>query len=99
MGKWANELAKVTAAGLALTKTSSVENILALSPVGPSYTGPYADPKNEKYPIDAEHVVAAWAYINVPKNAALYPLNGVTLKDVKASIKAAMKKFGHEVSE
>ena len=31
----------------------------------------YADPKNGKYPIDtAEHAKAAWAYINMPKNAA-----------------------------
>jgi len=59
----------------------------------------YADPKNGKYPIDAEHVEAAWAYINKPENAAKYPLNGVTLAEVKGRIKAAMKKHGHEVSE
>lgn len=59
---------------------------------------PYADPKNGKYPIDAKHVKAAWAYINQAKNAAKYPLNGVTLASVKARIKAAMKKFGHAVS-
>ena len=55
---------------------------------------PYADPKNGKYPIDRSHVKAAWAYINQAKNAAKYPLNGVTLASVKARIKAAMKKFG-----
>lgn len=55
---------------------------------------PYADPKNEKYPIDKKHVKAAWAYINQAKNAAKYPLNGVSLSSVKAKIKAAMKKFG-----
>jgi uncharacterized protein len=54
----------------------------------------YADPKNGKYPIDRAHVKAAWAYINQAKNAAKYPLNGVTLSSVKARIKAAMKKFG-----
>lgn len=55
---------------------------------------PYADPKNGKYPIDRAHVKAAWAYINQAKNAAKYPLNGVSLASVKARIRAAMKKFG-----
>ncbi len=55
----------------------------------------YADPKNGKYPIDTEeHVRAAWSYINMPKNASAYPLNGVTLSEVKARIKAAMDKLG-----
>jgi HK97 family phage prohead protease len=55
---------------------------------------PYGDPKNGKYPIDIKHVKAAWAYINQRKNAAKYPLNGVTLASVKARIRKAMKKFG-----
>jgi HK97 family phage prohead protease len=60
----------------------------------------YADPKNGKYPIDtAAHAKAAWAYINVPKNAAQYPLNGVTLAEVKARIMAACKKFGIDVMQ
>jgi HK97 family phage prohead protease len=60
----------------------------------------YADPKNGKYPIDtAAHAKAAWSYINMPKNAAMYPLNGVTLAEVKARIVAACKKFGIDVSE
>ena len=60
----------------------------------------YADSKNGKYPIDtAAHAKAAWSYINMPKNAAQYPLNGVTLGSVKARIKAACKKFGIEISE
>jgi hypothetical protein len=55
----------------------------------------YADPKNGKYPIDtADHARAAWSYINMPKNAAQYPMNGVTLSEVKARIMAACKKFG-----
>src|SRR5260370_21603080 len=55
----------------------------------------YADPKNGKYPIDTEeHVRAAWSYINMPKNASAYPLNGVTLSEVKARIKAAMDELG-----
>jgi HK97 family phage prohead protease len=60
----------------------------------------YADPKNGKYPIDtAAHAKAALAYISMPKNAAKYPLNGVTLSEVKARIVAACKKFGITVSE
>jgi len=60
----------------------------------------YADPKNGKYPVDTEeHARAAWAYINMPRNAAVYPLNGVTLSEVKGRIKAACKKFGIDVSD
>jgi phage head maturation protease len=59
----------------------------------------YADPKNGKYPIDTEaHCRAAWSYINMPKNAAQYPMNGVTLSEVKDRIKAALKKYGADVS-
>jgi HK97 family phage prohead protease len=60
----------------------------------------YADPKNGKYPIDTEaHAKAAWSYINMPKNAAQYPMNGVTLSEVKARIRAACKKFGISISD
>lgn len=60
----------------------------------------YADPKNGKYPIDTkEHCKAAWSYINMPKNAAKYPLNGVTLSEVKGRIKAACKHFGIQISD
>lgn len=60
----------------------------------------YADPKNGKYPIDNEaHCRAAWSYVNMPKNAAMYPLNGVTLSDVKGRIAAACKKFGIDISD
>jgi len=59
----------------------------------------YADPKNGKYPVDTEeHARAAWSYINMPKNAAQYPMNGVTLSEVKGRIMAACKKFGIDVS-
>ena len=59
----------------------------------------YADPKNGKYPVDTEaHARSAWSYINMPKNAAQYPMNGVTLSDVKDRIMAACKKFGIDVS-
>jgi len=60
----------------------------------------YADPKNGKYPINsADRARAAWSYINMPKNAAQYPMNGVTLSEVKNAIKAACKKFGVDVSD
>jgi HK97 family phage prohead protease len=60
----------------------------------------YADPKNGKYPVDTEaHAKAAWSYINMPKNAAQYPMNGVTLSEVKGRIMAACKKFGIEISD
>jgi uncharacterized protein len=60
----------------------------------------YADPKNGKYPINSkERAVAAWDYINVKKNADEYPLNGVTLEEVKNKIKAALEHFGVEISE
>src|SRR5262244_3760074 len=60
----------------------------------------YADPKNGKYPIDtAEHAKAAWSYINHQHNADMYPMNGVTLSEVKDRIKAACRKFGIEISD
>lgn len=60
----------------------------------------YADPKNGKYPVDTEeHARAAWSYINMPKNAAQYPMNGVTLSEVKGRIRAACRKFGIDISD
>ena len=60
----------------------------------------YADPKNGKYPVDtADHAKAAWAYINQEKSASAYPMNGVTLGEVKAKIMAACKKFGIDVAD
>ena len=50
-----------------------------------------------RYPVDAEHVEAAWSYINQEKNASQYTAE--QLASVKSKIKAAMKKHGHEVSE
>ena len=53
----------------------------------------YADPKNHKYPIDTKkHIRAAWAYINKPKNAAMY--SGGELRNIKARIKARAKRLG-----
>lgn len=57
----------------------------------------YADEKNKKYPLDKEHVHAAWSYINMPKNAAKY--SAEELAAIKGRIKRAAKKFGMEISE
>lgn len=61
----------------------------------------YADPGyladgQPRYPIDAEHVMAAWTYINQADNAAKYTAE--QLKAIKDRIRAAMKEHGHEVS-
>jgi hypothetical protein len=58
----------------------------------------FADPTNHKYPIDtAEHVRAAWSYINHKDNAAKYDADEV--KTIKDRIKRAAKKFGVEISD
>lgn len=50
----------------------------------------YADETNKKYPIDTEeHIRAAWSYINMPKNQAMYADKGAA---IKAKIVAAWKK-------
>jgi len=51
----------------------------------------------QRYPIDAEHVQAAWAYINKEKNAGQYTAE--QLSAIKGRIKAAMKRHGHDVSD
>ncbi len=61
----------------------------------------YADPGYQKdgkkrYPLTADKVMAAWSYINQADNAAQYTAE--QLKAIKGRIKAAMKKFGHDVS-
>jgi hypothetical protein len=58
----------------------------------------FADPVNNKYPIDsAEHVRAAWSYINHKDNAAKYDRDEV--KTIKDRIKRAAKKYDVEISE
>lgn len=62
----------------------------------------YADPgyrdNKKRYPIDTEkHIRAAWAYINVPKNAAEY--TDEQLEQIKGRIKAAAKKIGIQIAE
>lgn len=56
----------------------------------------FADPTNNKYPIDTpEHVRSAWSYINHPDNAAKYDRDEV--KTIKDRIKRAAKKHGVEI--
>jgi len=57
----------------------------------------FADPVNQKYPIDTEtHLRAAWNYINHKDNAAKYDADEV--KTIKNRIKRAAKKRGIEIS-
>jgi hypothetical protein len=56
----------------------------------------FADPVNNKYPIDTpEHVRAAWSYINHADNAAKYDRDEVTT--IKDRIRRAAKKHGVEI--
>ena len=56
----------------------------------------FADPTNNKYPVDTPaHVRAAWSYINHPDNAAKYDATDV--KTIKERIKAAAKKQGVDI--
>jgi hypothetical protein len=62
----------------------------------------YADPgyrdSRKRYPIDTpDHIRAAWAYINMPKNARFYTAE--QLQQIKARIKAAAQKAGVEISD
>ena len=58
----------------------------------------FADPTNNKYPIDTEeHVRAAWSYINKQANAAKYDADEVDA--IKGRIKRAATKFDIEISE
>src|SRR4051794_23047778 len=53
----------------------------------------YADTTNKKYPIDtAEHVRAAWSYINHKDNAAKYDADEV--RQIKDRIKRAARDKG-----
>ena len=57
----------------------------------------FADPTNKKYPIDsAEHVRAAWSYINHRDNAAKYDADEV--RTIKDRIRHAAKRFDVEIT-
>jgi len=56
----------------------------------------FADPVNHKYPIDtAEHVRAAWSYINHADNAGKYSEDEV--RTIKDRIKRAAARHGVEI--
>ncbi len=58
----------------------------------------FADPTNNKYPIDtAQHVRSAWSYINHKDNAAEYDRDEV--ETIKMRIRRAAKQFGVEISD
>ncbi len=58
----------------------------------------FADPVNNKYPIDtADHVRAAWSYIHHEDNAAEYSQEDQ--KKIRNAIARAAKKFGVELSD
>lgn len=57
----------------------------------------FADPTNNKYPIDTpEHVRAAWSYINHEENAAKYAAADV--RTIKDRIKRAAEQHGVEIA-
>ena len=58
----------------------------------------FADPTNKKYPIDsAEHVRAAWSYINHADNAAKYSTSDAA--EIRKRIKRAAPKFDVEIED
>lgn len=58
----------------------------------------FADPVNNRYPIDTEeHVRAAWSYIHHKDNAAKYDKDEV--ETIKSRIRKAAKKFDIELNE
>ncbi len=58
----------------------------------------FADPVNNKYPVDTpEHVRAAWSYINHKDNAAKYDADEV--EKIKTRIRRAAKRHGVEISD
>jgi cation transport regulator ChaB len=59
----------------------------------------FADPVNYKYPIDATHVEAAWAYWSKPENQSKGGYNDAEWSLMGSRITAAMKKHGHHVAE
>jgi hypothetical protein len=64
-----------------------------------SYADPgYQSDKKKRYPLDSEaHCRAAWSYVNMPKNAAMYTSSQVSA--IKSRIKAAGRKYGITFSD
>jgi len=58
----------------------------------------FADPTNNKYPVDTpQHVRSAWSYINHTDNAAEYEPDEV--ETIRNRIRRAAKHHGVEISE
>ena len=58
----------------------------------------FADPVNNKYPVDTpQHVRSAWSYINHKDNAGKYDADEVA--QIKSRIKRAAKKQGVEIED
>lgn len=80
-----------------------LERATPSEPYGPASEAHYADPgyqadKKKRYPLDSEaHCRAAWSYINMPKNAAMYTPE--QLAHIKERIQAAGKKYGIQFSD
>ena len=58
----------------------------------------FADPCNFKYPIDAEHVMGAWAYISKDENRTKGGYSEKEWAWMKNRVKNAMEAEGHEVT-
>lgn len=71
-----------------LTKPSEYENIPEDS---------FADPCNFRYPIDEEHLMAAWAYISKDENRAKGGYSEEEWTWMKNRVKKRMEAKGHEV--
>ncbi len=74
----------------------------AKDPKKPYGDVPYADPGYQsdgiyRYPLTADKVMAAWSYIHQADNRK--PYTAEQLSAIEARIRAAMKKFGHQVTE
>jgi len=75
----------------------------AAAPPTKAPAGTYADPgyqgdKAKRYPLDTKaRAKAAWSYINQAKNARNY--TAAQLKRIKGRIRAALKKYGVEVTD
>jgi HK97 family phage prohead protease len=82
-----------------LAQVASVKAGDSSKPYGDvAYADPgYKDDGQKRYPIDTEaHCRAAWSYINMPGNQAGYTAEQVAA--IKGRIRAAMEKFGMQVS-
>ena len=92
----ANE--SVTEKGAPALKSGKPAAAPTKAPSG-SYADPgYQDDKAKRYPIDTKaRAKAAWGYINQAKQAKNY--TAAQLKRIKGRIKAALKKFGVEVTD